>query len=134
MHEGDNKGPDWVDRWSRNLATAVQKAWPPTRDFVKDWSRGCYIAVRRARRPTRDFAKWWWKIISETARSEVVEYREKRYLEKTDDPWPVWEKTQDAWTDRKKTGAFWPDREKAPDALKNQAEQNTTPPPPSVTE
>jgi hypothetical protein len=26
---------DWVDRWSRNLAVAVQRGWPPTRDWLK---------------------------------------------------------------------------------------------------
>jgi hypothetical protein len=57
LHDGDNQGPDWLDRWCDKLRTALQTHGPPARDWVKRWLQRITDAAQRAWPPTREWTK-----------------------------------------------------------------------------
>ena len=64
LHNGNNRNEDWINRWSRNVAIAVQRAWPPTRDWIDRWYWKTVIAARRWWRRPMSLTKWGQILLS----------------------------------------------------------------------
>jgi hypothetical protein len=56
-HDSKKSDEDWVDRCSRNLADAVQRAWPPTREWLTvRWEE--LVLGAKVMWP---WTKYWWR-------------------------------------------------------------------------